>query len=609
MKKMLSLFLLVLFVSTLFLCEPIAVKAETLPNDLKFLSYCDEEKLAQWDEQIASFTESEAAEMETYLEKNVVKSGMTDYEKASAIYNWIWTNVEYASQLDQTAYLDPYDVFIYKSAVCGGYSNLYKAMLNLMDIPSALISGMTPYGAHVWNAVYADGRWFYSDATWGGEYFDKGVTAFLQDHYSQRVELVNASAGGNVLVGYDNGIAVVGVENGATTVTIPDTFEEFFITSISYQLFSSSYGVKVVNVGDCITEITENYSKTLEAIHVSEYNSVYASKDGVLFSKDMSRIWIYPIEKKDTDFTLPKETTILDLKETFKNEYLINLEVEEGNAAFSSYEGALYDAAQTELLTVPLGKTKVYVPDNATIGNVAFANADTSKMTIYAKGETPAHQYALENNIAFVNIEEEEQDKPVVKPEEKVYEVFEDVAEDAWYVNDVQYVYDKGLMSGSNGLFKPDGDNGWVLRQQFVEILWRMENKPEAKGEQALKDLVDVPEDAYYKESLCWAYENGIINGVNGKYFAGGNKLSRQQLATMMYRYAEKMGYDTSKTADYSAMPGAEQVEAYAEDAMSWAVGSEIISGSGADKALNPTQGATRAQLAAILQRFCENIK
>ena len=192
---------------------------------------------------------------------------------------------------------------------------------------------------------------------------------------------------------------------------------------------------------------------------------------------------------------------------------------------------------------------------------------------------------------------------------QEVCEIYPDVIHGEWYESAVQYVHDNGIMTGSNGLFKPTGEDGKLLRQQFVMILWRMEGEPAAETDAAIKDLQDINGDEWYIDALCWAYENGVVTGVGGTMFKGANPITRQQLATMMYRYADKMGYDTSKTADYSNMPGANDVESYAAEAMAWAVGSGIISGSGADKALNPTDGATRAQIATVIQRFCEENK
>ena len=284
---------------------------EKVPTELGFLYHCNTEEFLEWNSNFGYFDEEQAAEIKSYMDAYIIKGEKNDYEKARKIHQWIVDNVKYSYVYN---YLDPYDVFTKKSAVCGGYSNLYKAMLNLADIPAVLVSGMTSAGAHVWNAVYTDGRWFYSDATWGTPYFDPGADNFLKDHYAQRVEYVSVETKDGIYIGYDTGIAVVGVAPGVTEVKVPDFFEEYCVTSVSFQLFNAMYGIKTLNVGAYVNAIdTGVRCMTLEAIHVSEQNYVYASKDGVLFSKDFKQLFTYPANKKSESFVLPKETVSLDV--------------------------------------------------------------------------------------------------------------------------------------------------------------------------------------------------------------------------------------------------------------------------------------------------------
>lgn len=575
---------------------------EKVPTDLGFLYHCDTKELLEWNNNFGYFDEEQAAEIKSYMDAYIIKGEKNDYEKARKIHQWIVDNVTYSYVYN---YLDPYDVFTKKSAVCGGYSNLYKAMLNLADIPAVLVSGMTTTGAHVWNAVYTDGRWFYSDATWGTTYFDPGADNFIKDHYAQRVEYVSVETKDGIFIGYDTGIAVVGVAPGITEVNVPDFFEEYCVTSVSFQLFNSMYGIKSLNVGAYVNAIdTGVRCMTLEEINVSDYNNVYASKDGVLFSKDFKQLYTYPANKKSESFVLPKETISLDVKQTFENPYLVNLEVEKGNEAFSSYEGALYDASQKELLMVPLGKTDVFVPADASISGTAFSNADTSKMTIYSEEGSPSHEYALANNIAFRTMKEE--------VTENVTDVFGDVTEGEWYVASVQYVYDNGLMSGNNGLFRPKDQ---VTRAQIVSTLYRMEGEPKVTDYKACEELLDVEKGQWYTDAVCWAYNTGVGTGNSTtKMFNVKDNVTRQQLASFFFRFAAYKGYDTTKTADISGMLNANQVSDYAEKPVKWAVAEGIISGSAMKDSygntvydLKPTGTATRAQLASILQRFSEN--
>ena len=211
-----------------------------------------------------------------------------------------------------------------------------------------------------------------------------------------------------------------------------------------------------------------------------------------------------------------------------------------------------------------------------------------------------AHTYAKDNRHAYELIDIS-----------RVTEYFADVPENKWYTGSVQYVFDEELMSGSGDYFNPTKN---VTRAQLVTTLYRLAGSPEVTDYSACKDFSDVAEGKYYTDAVCWAYNEGITTGNNGKFDTTGN-LTRQQMAAFFFRFAEVMGYDTTISTDFSHMLNADKVSDYAVSAMEWAVGAGLISGSETkDEAgnvvydLNPRGNTTRAQLSAILQRFCEGV-
>ena len=111
----------------------------------------------------------------------------------------------------------------------------------------------------------------------------------------------------------------------------------------------------------------------------------------------------------------------------------------------------------------------------------------------------------------------------------------------------------------------------------------------------------------WYTDAILWAAQNNIVNGVSDTEFAPGDDLTRQQLVTILYRYAESKGYDVSNSADLSGYPDAGQIQDYAQPAMAWAVAENIIQGM-EDGTLKPAGNASRAQIATILMRFCEDV-
>ena len=179
---------------------------------------------------------------------------------------------------------------------------------------------------------------------------------------------------------------------------------------------------------------------------------------------------------------------------------------------------------------------------------------------------------------------------------------FEDVGTDAWYSDAVAYVYRNGLMSGTSGsTFSPDAA---ITRAQLVTILWRMVGSPQVNY---LMDFDDVSQDAYYTEAVRWAASEGIAGGYGNGLFGSDDPITREQMAAILYRFAQHMGYDVSIGEDTNILSytDALDVSGYAVAALQWACGAGIIRGTGDGSTLTPQGGATRAQAAVILTRFC----
>ena len=189
-----------------------------------------------------------------------------------------------------------------------------------------------------------------------------------------------------------------------------------------------------------------------------------------------------------------------------------------------------------------------------------------------------------------------------VETEAPVDEPFVDVAEGDWFYDAVVYAYQNELMDGVGGnRFAPNSE---TTRAQLVTILYRLEGEPAVSGD---LPFTDVETGTWYTNAVLWAAQNGIVNGVTDTTFAPGDEITRQQLVTILYRYAEAKGYDVSASADLSGYPDADQVQDYAQPAMAWAVAENIIQGM-EDGTLKPAGNASRAQIATILMRFCEDV-
>ena len=227
------------------------------------------------------------------------------------------------------------------------------------------------------------------------------------------------------------------------------------------------------------------------------------------------------------------------------------------------------------------------------VGEVTVTDrfGDTVEVTENADG---TYTFTMPNGQVSVNVTfVEVQTEPLP---------FTDVSETDWFHDAVRYVYDNGLMDGvGDGQFAP---NATTTRAQLVTILYRLAGEPAVSGDMA---FTDVESGLWYSNAVAWAAANGIVNGISETEFAPSGDLTREQLATILYRYAQDQGYDVSASADLSGFPDADQIQSYATEALSWAVAEGLLQGF-EDDTLQPGGTATRAQIATILMRFCEGV-
>ena len=214
----------------------------------------------------------------------------------------------------------------------------------------------------------------------------------------------------------------------------------------------------------------------------------------------------------------------------------------------------------------------------------------TQDTTVYAKWE---------------KIEEEVPEEPeeVEEVEETETISFLDVKESDWFYEAVSYAVENGLMSGmSEDIFAP---NTPLTREMLAVVLYNLEGQPESTGVNA---FADVKADMWYTDAILWANENGIVAGYDNGAYGVGDLITREQFATILYRYAQFKGYDTTQGgmavrefSDY------ENISDYARPAMAWAVNAGIMGGM--DDGTLMSQGkATRAEAATMLMNFCENV-
>jgi len=177
---------------------------------------------------------------------------------------------------------------------------------------------------------------------------------------------------------------------------------------------------------------------------------------------------------------------------------------------------------------------------------------------------------------------------------------FIDVAPGAWYFVAVEYVYENGIMTGTSPTtFSP---RGALTRAQFVTILWRVAGEPEVEFRPVFDD---VPADQWFSNAVIWAYDEELVTGTSPTTFAPSANITREQLVTMLYRYAEFLEQDISDPAevDLDRFTDQDSISDWAMPAMRWAVFTGLIGGT-SPTTLTPRGNATRAQAANILVNF-----
>lgn len=222
-----------------------------------------------------------------------------------------------------------------------------------------------------------------------------------------------------------------------------------------------------------------------------------------------------------------------------------------------------------------------------------------SDVTVDGVSVGAVHSYTVEAVSADVTVSARFK-KDIKLPDIGEWEnPFEDVSEDDWFYEAVGFVSQMGMFNGTgDGAF---GADDTTTRAMLVTVLYRFEN-PSDRG---AGHFEDVDADAWYAEAVLWASDNEIVSGVGENQFGPDDNITREQLATILYRYAKLVDGDTSKKGDLSVFDDTDEVSDFASDAMAWAVGEGFISGKG-NGVLDPGGEATRAEVAAILMRFIE---
>ena len=248
----------------------------------------------------------------------------------------------------------------------------------------------------------------------------------------------------------------------------------------------------------------------------------------------------------------------------------------------------------TMTLSAPLGKTNAGYWANLYYYNTRTRALEFQSASKIATDGTASFPFSHASDYAIVI--DTDSHEPVELP-------FTDVPEGAWYEDAAAYVYKHGLMAGTSATtFAPEVTTS---RAMIATILWRMAGSPVVNY---AMNYTDVTQGQWCSEAIRWATSEGVVTGYGNGMFGTNDPITREQLATMLWRYAQTEGYDVSIGEDTNILSYTDvaDLSEYAIPAMQWAVGAGIINGTGDGSTLSPQGQATRAQAAVMLMRFCE---
>ena len=257
-------------------------------------------------------------------------------------------------------------------------------------------------------------------------------------------------------------------------------------------------------------------------------------------------------------------------------------------------EGSI-NVANTYSKTYVIKPNEGYVIADVLVDEVSVGAVSTYTFVQITEGHKIEAIFAKEGTVIPAPVVDDKCPRDETCPIAK----FTDASPTAWYHDGVHYCLETGLMVGtSDSTFEPDGI---VTRAQVVTILYRVEGEPEV-GETVFPD---VPAGQWYTDAVTWAAGEGIVYGYDTGKFGPTDQITIEQLIAILNRYAKYLGYEVDDKASLTGFPDYTTISEYAIPSMEWAVAKDVYDGF--NGLLIPTKGATRAQTAWILMKFCTN--
>lgn len=461
---------------------------------------------------------------------------------------------------------------------------------------------------------------------------NQGIEYICDGAFSDNQNITGITIPNGVISIADNAFAHCFIKN----ITLPDS-----ITGIGRYAFQYCAFLESVNIPEGVTKInwgTFSFCGRLKNIVIPK--SITIIEDSAFYSCDNLESVLIPYSVKNIGedaFSECPNLTITCYKNSYAHQYAeansIKYTLIQCDHGFTDYEivepTCTEDSYKTAYCDNGCGASDTVVIEGSALGH-SFTNYEViteltctengSKeafcengcgekdiITEEAQGHTPGEWIVIEeptydfegHKIQNCTVCSEVLNTETIPT--LIYEGFPDVWENSWYAEGVEYCFKQGYIMGTDkGIFDPNAE---LTREQFVVILARVAG---AKlSEYSESTFTDVKADSWYGASVIWANENGYVNGIGNGKFGVGQPLTREQLATMFYRYAEKQGLNVEEKAELSYCEDADSISTWALDACAWAIKAELL-GSTSENAtiLSPQMTVTRAQAAKIFMSY-----
>lgn len=570
---------------------------------------------------------------------SVVKDGMTDVEKLLALHDYLALNCtyDYVNYLNNTLPSQSYSSYgalVAKQAVCSGYAMAYAELVRTAGIPCYIVA--SDEMDHAWNLVYVDGAWYHIDVTWDDPVSDYTAdydtmgwlehSSFLRsdaemqnlgyhDWFHEFTE--NALPAATQSGSYANTIFRA-TEGGVTLAVKPLPFASFtyhdgfwyYLSLVEGADYYTNYGFGV---------ITRSRLDGSEASFWTDEGNFMSLQmiDGRMFYSDAVGMYTATLnsdlqpERIMTPLGSKSLVNCLVMEFVVYGDGTIGAEFVDiyGGTCFTrTYDVNTRETVPMPVLTITKAPTINYTsdPGEAYVNGEYAVNFSDGTAFAVASDELYVYHDAMTQEGVYDVILEWRGIMTSYQVSLKTdFPVTDVLASDTnWKYNGIKYVLDNGYMSGINeSQFAPDN---MLSRSMLVQILYAMENKPTVTYSDR---FTDVTADAWYANAVIWAAENGITSGYEDGRFGVNDNITREQTAVMLMKYAELKGYDVTGRADLASFIDASSVNTWATNAMSWANYNGVISGKldAAGTKLDPTGYASRAEMAAMITKFCKN--